>query len=340
MTPPSLVRVGLAGCGRIGALHARALRAADAARLVGVVDLEPQRSAAVAGESGARVFPDLEALIAAPDIDAVLVALPTHLHAPVALQAIRAGKHVLCEKPMAADLDSADQMLAAAAAHGVVLMVGHDLRFSRCYREVRDAVASGRIGRPLAFTAERLSGAAGTTWHTWIRRAGEGSGAFDALVHDLDVALWLIGPVAEVHADGSRGPGGTWDDVHVLLRHVNGCSSAIGASLLVPPGFPFTSSFRIVGEAGTLSRRFVGGPSFHDAGEDTGLLFYTGERPPAVLVPPAPDEADTLRRQFAAFVRAVMSGRPPEDAPPEAARAALALALRIERLLETVHKPR
>ena len=166
------------------------------------------------------------------------------------------------------------------------------------------------------------------------QRAGEGSGAFDALVHDLDVALWLIGPVENVHAGGSRGAGGTWDHVQVLLRHMDGCSSAIEASLLVPPGFPFTSSFRIVGERGTLSRRFVGGRSFRDVGEDTGLLFYTGEGPPAVLVPPARDEADPLRLQLAAFVRAVMSGRPPEDAPPEAARAALALALRIEGLLE------
>jgi predicted dehydrogenase len=322
----SQVRIGLLGCGRVGTAHARALRGVSDARLVAVVDREPERAAAVAEGHSARVLGQAGDLIDSADVDAVIISLPTHLHAPFTLQAVAAGKHVLCEKPMAMSVTECDAMMSAAAAHGVVLMVGHDLRFSAPYREAKAALASGMIGRPLAFSAERLSGASATTWRRWIRHAGEGLGALDALIHDLDVALWFFGPATTVSAHGARGPGGTWDHVQVLLNHVYGCASLLEASLMVPPSFPFTSSLRVVGDEGTVIRRFVGGRTFRDAGVDTGLVLYRGESPPQVLAAPAPDSEASLERELATFVQAVRTGYLPQEAQPATARAALALA--------------
>ncbi len=333
MEHSALVRIGLIGCGRIGTAHASVLREVEGALLVAVADVEPERAATLAQEHDAQVISDPNALIDLEDIDAVVVAVPTHLHAPLTLRAAAAGKHILCEKPMAMSVEEADQMLSAVAKNRVVLMVGHDLRFSRHYREAKAAVASGRIGRPLALTAERLSGASDTSWRQWIRRRGEGLGAFDALIHDLDVALWILGPVSAVSAGGVRGAGGTWDHVQVLLKHTNACTSTIEASLMVPPSFPFSSCLRLVGEDGTLVRRFVGGRSFRDAGMDSGLILYIDDAPPQVLVPPSPDHQEAIRQELMTFVQAVRTGRLPDEALPDEARAAQALAARVETAL-------
>jgi predicted dehydrogenase len=328
------VGIGLLGCGRIGMAHARALETLAAARLIGVADPEQDRASAAAERYGALVFESPEDLVACGQIDAVIVAVPTHLHAALTVQAASAGKHVLCEKPMAMTVEECDNMLSASAARGILLMVGHDLRFSAHYRGAHAAIQSGRIGRPLSLYAERLSGASATTLGAWIRQAGLGSGAFDALVHDLDVALWFLGPARAAGAHGTRGPGGTWDHIQALVLHSTGCSSMFEASLSVPATFPFASGLRVVGDEGTLVRRFVGGRTFQDPGTDTGLMLYRHGDAPAMLTPPDPNNQASLRRELATFIAAVQTGAPPPEANPETGRAALLLATNIAALLQ------
>ncbi len=328
------VRIGLLGCGRIGIAHARALTGVPGAVLIGVTDVEPERAEAVARQYGATAFAGAGSLLESRDLDAVVIAVPTYLHASLTVQAVEAGKHVLCEKPMAMNLEQADRMIAAAACHGRVLMVGHDLRFSLHYRKARELVVSGALGRPRALAAERLTGAWGTSWKGWIARGGEGLGAFEALIHDLDVACWMLGPVEALNARGTRGAGGAWEHLQVLLMHADGASSMIEGSISVPPSFPFTNGLRIVGDQGTLIRRFVGGPSFTEPGTDTGLVLHRRDRDPQVVVPPMPGDQGTLRRELTAFVEAVRSGDPCADAPLEDARTAIALAMKVERAVE------
>jgi predicted dehydrogenase len=328
-----LVGIGLLGCGRSGMGHARALGHVAGARLIGVADPEQDRASAVAARCGTVVFRSPEELMACGQVDAVIIAVPTHLHAALTLQAASAGKHVLCEKPMALTVAECDSMLSVSAARGIVLTVGHDLRFSVHCRNANTAIKAGRIGRPLCLFAERLSGASATTLRSWIRHAGLGSGAFDALIHDLDIALWFLGPARAHGARGNLGRGGTWDHIQALAQHEVGCSSMFEASLAVPSTFPFTSSLRVVGEEGTLFRRFVGGRTFQDTGADTGLVLYRYEEAPEMLAPPESDNQGSLRRELTAFVAAVRAGTSPPDAHPDAARAAVVLASDIAGLL-------
>jgi predicted dehydrogenase len=139
-------RVGVAGTGFIGAVHARAARLAGA-RLVGVAASTPERSAEAAHRLGAeRAFESAQALAEAPDIDVVHVCTPNHLHLPVAEAALAAGKHVVCEKPLAVDVPGALRLTELAGGSGQWATVPFVYRYNATVREARERVRSGRTG--------------------------------------------------------------------------------------------------------------------------------------------------------------------------------------------------
>ena len=140
------VRVAIAGAGFIGAVHARSARLAGA-RLVGVAASTPEsarRAAAALGADGA--FDSAEELVTAPDVDVVHICTPNHLHVPLAEQALAAGKHVICEKPIALDGDGAQRLAAAAAAAGRIAAVPFVYRYYPTVREARERVRAGVAG--------------------------------------------------------------------------------------------------------------------------------------------------------------------------------------------------
>jgi predicted dehydrogenase len=139
-------RVGIAGTGFIGTVHARAARLAGA-RLVGVAASTPERSAEAARRLGAeRVFESAQALAEAPELDVVHVCTPNHLHLPVAEAALAAGKHVICEKPLALDVAGAQRLTELADATGKWATVPFVYRYHATVREARERVRTGRTG--------------------------------------------------------------------------------------------------------------------------------------------------------------------------------------------------
>lgn len=164
------MKIGVIGCGDWGANHARTLASFGA--LGGVADADPERCAALGARYGVPALSG-DAMIAAPQIDAVVVALPPRHNAPAALAVLDAGKHLLVEKPMALDLDGAEAIARAARVSGRVAMTGHVLRFHPAFTALAALVAQGRLGR-----IARLESI----------RAGQGK-----LFEDTDV-LWDLGP--------------------------------------------------------------------------------------------------------------------------------------------------
>jgi predicted dehydrogenase len=143
---PGAPRVGVAGAGFIGEVHARSALLAGA-RLVGVAASTPASGRAAAARLGAaRAFDDAEELATDPDVDVVHICTPNHLHAPIAEAALAAGKHVVCEKPLATDPGDAARLATAAAAAGRVATVPFAYRFYPMVREARARVAAGGIG--------------------------------------------------------------------------------------------------------------------------------------------------------------------------------------------------
>ena len=142
----SALRVAIAGTGFIGAVHARSARLAGA-RIVGVSASSPSRSQEAARALGAeRAFESSEALVESPDVDVVHICTPNHLHLPLAEAALAAGKHVVCEKPLATDVAGARRLVDAAASAGTAAAVPFVYRYYPTVREARDRVRTGATG--------------------------------------------------------------------------------------------------------------------------------------------------------------------------------------------------
>ena len=140
------VRVAIAGTGFIGAVHARSARLAGA-RLVGVAASSPERGLLAAAALGAeRSFATAEELVEAPDVDVVHICTPNHLHLPLAEAALAAGKHVICEKPLAVDDRGAEEMVDAATASGLTTAVPFVYRYYPTVREARERIRTGVTG--------------------------------------------------------------------------------------------------------------------------------------------------------------------------------------------------
>jgi predicted dehydrogenase len=140
------VRVAIAGTGFIGAVHARSARLAGA-RLVGVAASSPERGLLAAAALGAeRSFATAEELVEAPDVDVVHICTPNHLHLPLAEAALAAGKHVICEKPLAVDDRGAEEMVDAATLSGLATAVPFVYRYYPTVREARERIRTGVTG--------------------------------------------------------------------------------------------------------------------------------------------------------------------------------------------------
>lgn len=212
---PSRLRTGVAGAGHFGRYHALKVASSDRARLVGVHDANDERAKTVGWEAGA---PGLgwEALLAA--CDAVVVATPAESHHALASAALRAGKHVLVEKPIASTLEQADELAALAAERGLVLQVGHLERFSAAYLAL-----AGRIGPPLYIEATRIA--------PFKPRGTDVSVILDLMIHDLDLILALVdSPIESVEAVGGAIASAHEDIANARLRFASGAVATITAS--------------------------------------------------------------------------------------------------------------
>jgi len=182
------IRVAVIGVGDFGRNHVRVYRELDDAELVGVLDANPDRARTVAAEYGTQALDGIDALPGR--VDAVSLAVPTVEHARVGCRLLEMGLDVLVEKPMAAALAEADQLVAAAAKNGRLLQVGHVERFNPAITAVEKVVS-----RPLFFEVHRLG--------VFTLRSLDIDVVYDVMIHDLDILLALVNsPVTDLKAVG------------------------------------------------------------------------------------------------------------------------------------------
>src|SRR5258708_40313931 len=145
-----MVGIGLIGAGRIAQVHAKAFTKAAGARLLAVADVVPEVADRLADAFHLDAYYDYCDLLARADIDGVVVAVPTPLHAQVAVDVARAGKHVFCQKPIAPTLPEADTIIAACQEAGVLLQVGFMLRSSPPIAQIKRLLEDGVLGEIIA----------------------------------------------------------------------------------------------------------------------------------------------------------------------------------------------
>jgi len=348
-----VLNVGVLGSGMMGSTHARAYtRLPDVqvvgvsslsheaytrlpdVQVVGVSSLSHEEASALAEEVGAAPFTDASALATDPRVHAVSITLPTHLHRQYAIQALDAGKHVFVEKPMGLTVEDCDAMIEAARKNDRLLMVAHVLRFWPEYMALVGLVQSGKLGRPLAATAFRLSARPRWGCQNWFANPAYSGGAvLDMQVHDVDALNWIFGTPRSVYSRGERGRTGGWDHVLTLIDYGEAAAFAEG-SVLMPEGYPFYQALQVLCEKGSVefASRAASVGVETGAAEGISLVLYEAGQPPRRL-----DREDTnaYENEVAYFVDCVRRGRTPDRGTAAQGRLAVQTAAAARRSLET-----
>ncbi len=292
------MKIGLVGPGDIGRLHAKALKKRDDVELCVCMGLDRTRSEEFAREFGAELYASYADLLADPRIAAVDICVPNDLHRAFVEKAAEAGKHILCEKPIALSVEDGAAMVEASRRAGVVLMVGHVMRFWPEYARMRAMIRSGELGRCKAITMRRMlsllisvQGEDG-----WRQRPERMGGAvMDLQIHDLDFLVWTLGLPERVYCAGARSRDGALNHVYSTLTWPSGTTALVEASYMLQ-GDPMIFTTKVVCEDGTLDygldlRSF----DMHAmAGPDAGA---TARNDPATLVCYRRGAAETLAHQ-------------------------------------------
>jgi len=317
------VNVGVVGLGRIGRFHAANLAGRiPESRLVRVVDAVEEVARDVGRRLGVGWSTRYEDLLSDPEIEAVVIASPTPLHAQMAEAAAAAGKHVFCEKPVSPDPQETYRVVRVAEGAGVLFQVGFHRRFDPDYRAARERISAGEIGEVYLFrTSLRDMRPPG---FDYIR----GSGGFfaDVTLHDFDTARWMIGEIDEVTAFGAAlsDPGfeevGDIDNAVVVLRFESGALGVLDNSRVA--GYGYECSSEILGSQATLRI---------DNHRRVAVQTLTPNRVCQDYVSDFVERfAEAYRLELEHFLRAVREGERPEVGGADDA-AAITLARAAER---------
>ena len=236
-----MLRIAVLGCGRIGAMHAANIAAHPRASLAGVYDIHAPAAQAVAAKTGAPVFASAEAVFAAPEVDAVLIATATDTHADLLELAVAAGKPVLCEKPIDLSLERVNRCATILAGSAVPIQLGFVRRFDPGHAAVRRAIEAGEIGE--LHQVIITSRDPGLAPEGYLKVSG---GIFrDMTIHDFDMARFILGEeVVQVFATGARLVDkalmeglGDYDTVTVVLTTASGKQAVITNSRQAAYGY-------------------------------------------------------------------------------------------------------
>lgn len=310
---------GIVGLGLIADFHAQAIAQLSGARLVGIATRNPEKARAFAQKHNAEFHTtDINALAARPDIDVICVTTPSAAHLEPSLAAIRAGKHVVVEKPIEVDLPRSDQIIAAADQAGVMICPIFQGRFGEGARKVKAAIDSGRLGR-LVLASNYVK------WHRTFKyytaprglMANDGGGAvINQAIHGLDLLLWFAGMPVEVCAMKTNR---VYTHIEVedtavaTMRFASGALGAFEASTALWPGW--SRRHEICGEHGSVvleDDRIVRW-EFKDARPEDDAIRAAGQN--NVLGSGASDpgaiSVEGHKRQLQDFVDAIRAGRAP-----------------------------
>ncbi len=250
-----MLRVGMIGAGEIGKMHAECYSNIPNARVVAIADPITERAGALADRFGAAVAEDGNAVIGMDGVDVVDLCVPTPLHPEYTVKAAKAGKHVLCEKPMALSHEEGRRMIEAAKEAGVKFMVAHVLRYFPENVSAFRTVKAGAIGTPAMVRTYRGGPNPALTKEWYGFREKSGGAIVDMLIHDIDFLKMCFGPVKEVYARGNlferEEPWGPEYDL-VMMEFKNGTIAHLSADWSGAEKVPFSARLEIAGTKGLI----------------------------------------------------------------------------------------
>ncbi|OBZ16553.1 Gfo/Idh/MocA family protein [Bacillus sp. FJAT-26390] len=325
MAVDNKIRIGIIGAGNIGNVHAGEFsKLGEECVITAITDAYLPLAVERAKQYGiANVANSPEELIQRSDIDAVIIGVPNQFHAPLALQALAAGKHVLLEKPMGINGDAARQILKASQASDRVVMVGHQMRWESVPMQIKEQIDRGELGK--IYTAKtgwfRRKGIPG--WGTWFTQMDQSGGGplIDIGVHMLDLALYLMGNPKPVSVYGATyaefGPSrkgiGTWgtpnwngtydveDLATALIKMEDGSTLSLEVSWAVHMDTDNTPFIHVMGSEGGASYR----------GAEGKLLTEKFDRPIETVLRKADNDEGERARLSRHFLACIREGKQP-----------------------------
>lgn len=316
-----MIRIGIAGLGLMGQMHAANFLSHPKADVVALADADEDRRHGRLPElksnldawqgkeplqlGDVRPYADVMKMCADPDLDAIAICLPSDLHAAPAIAAMEAGKHVFCEKPIALGVEEGQRMLDAAESNNRTLMVGHCLRFWPEYVEADRIIRSGKYGKALAASFARCSprpawSAAGDNWFSDPTRSG--GVAVDLHIHDADIAVWWWGMPDSIQSSGAF-----LDEmpatIHSEWSYGDGPVVQFEGSWEAVSTTPFYFDFKVTLEQASL---------LYSSRSGKGLELATGDEIRPVHC--AADNAYALQDHY--FIDCLLDGRSPDRCHP------------------------
>lgn len=317
------IRVGVVGLGTMGAGHLKAWRGVPSAEVVAVCDIQQDRREGDLSKSlgnidtgGAVVqdfsrigrFASFAAMLRRADLDVVDICTPSDLHARMALAALKAGKHVFCEKPMALSFRQAAKVAQAAEQGGRMLMIGHVLRFWPEYVWMKEAIDSKRYGKVLSARFCRYGSSPG--WSSWFSDGKRsGSSVLYLHIHDADTVQWFFGPPARVASQGVPSAGGGFDQISTQYHYPDVPMVQADGGWLIG-SYPFWMGATITLESAVVE--------YHSRRSPTLAVYNGASKTPEH---PAVPKASGYRLEIEYFAQCVADGsRPARILPHDSAR--------------------
>ncbi len=316
------MRVGMVGTGSMGVTHAKAWLEAGV-RLSGVVSGHFDHAQAFAQQHHTQAFRSLQDLLAV--VDVLDICAPTHLHRAMTEAAALAGKHIICEKPIALTVQDARVMIEVCSSQKVRLFIAQVVRFFGQYRAAQEILKSGQLGNLGVLRLKRAGYPPSPTWFSDETQSG--GMVMDLMIHDFDYALWLGGKVARVYAARASNPNSSGNFVLVTLGFESGAMAQIEGSWSYPKG-TFRTSLDIAGSLGLIE--------WHSDNSSTIKSFLEPQAGEvgAVGIPSSVLTEDPYTTQIKHFKHAIIT-ETPFDVTPEDSLAALEIAIAARESLAT-----
>jgi predicted dehydrogenase len=243
------MRVGIAGTGTMGEVHAKAWRTVGA-ELAGFASLRHAQARDLSQRFGVRAYAQYAELV--EDVDIVDICTPTSLHKPMAVEAAAAGKHVVCEKPIALTIEDAQAMIDACAAARVRFFVAMVVRFFPQYRVAQKLVSEGKVGQLGVLRLKRVAYVPMKTVDNWyIDETQSGGMILDLMIHDFDYARWLAGEAVRIFARRGRVVSGPAEYLQAIIRFQSGALALVEGGWANPPGV-FRTALDLSGSDGLI----------------------------------------------------------------------------------------
>lgn len=324
-----MTKVAIVGFSFMGTTHAQAYQAVAGVDLVAVVARDRARATANLKRLGLErpVYSSLGELLVSEKVDVIDICTPTDLHATFALEAIAAGKHIFCEKPLTLDLNDAEKICATAERHGVLAQVGHCIRFWPEYQALEKLIQSRSAGRLLSLNLERRGARPSSGAENWLNDpVRSGSAAMDLHIHDTDFILSLFGMPKAVTSVGTRDDYG-WSQIHTIYHYGDVVVTADGG-WNTPEKWDFKMAFQAVFERAVLEYDCRRNPTLNITRKGEAAMPYSHEASTCGQSVSGLGNISSLGgyyNELAYFIECVKSMRQPEIATLAQARDAVRL---------------